>query len=188
VPWTWIDATGDIAGQLVRQGRLADLIVVNRRLDAEPWPDMRAIAGQLIVAAEGAVVAVPDDARGFAVGGHALVAFDGSAEASAALRAAVPLLQLAARVTLVEIARGSTAGAVEEAATYLSRHGVHPAIVGWHPGADEVGDILLAEIGAQKADYVVMGGFGHSRMVEALFGGVSRQMLGESPVPLVIAH
>ena len=38
------------------------------------------------------------------------------------------------------------------------------------------------------ADYVVMGGFGHGRLVEAVFGGVSREMLSRSPIPLVIAH
>ena len=188
VSWTWIDVTGDFAGELVSQSRLADVIVVNRQLDGSIWPDMRAIAGQVVVSSGRAVVAVPESARGFAASGHAMVAFDGSAEAATALRAAVPLLRLADKVTLVEIARGSSAGAVEEAATYLSRHGILPVIVGWHPGADSVGDILLAEIGAQHADYLVMGGFGHARLVEAVFGGVSQQMLGESPVPLVLAH
>jgi nucleotide-binding universal stress UspA family protein len=188
VPWTWVDAAGDIVGELVAQSRLADVIVVNRRLEEASWPDMRAIAGQVAVSSGRTVIAVPDDARGFATGGHAMVAFDGSAEASAALQAAVPLLRLAAKVTLVEIARGSPSGLLEDAATYLSRHGIHPVVVTWHPGADTVGEVLLSEVDVQHADYVVMGGFGHSRVVESVFGGVSRQMLGESPVPIVMAH
>jgi len=45
-----------------------------------------------------------------------------------------------------------------------------------------------AEAANEKASYIVMGGFGHRRFVEAIFGGVTREMLGESPVPLVLAH
>jgi nucleotide-binding universal stress UspA family protein len=188
VPWTWIDALGDPAAELVAQSRLADIIVVSLRLGEALAPDMRVVAGRVMISSGRTVVAVPEDARGFAVGGHALVAFDGSAAASDALRAAVPLLALAGKVTLVEVARGADAGAVEEAATYLSRHGIRPEVHAWRSGADRVGDVLLDEIAVQQADYVVMGGYGHSRLVEDVFGGVTRQLLGESPVPLVITH
>lgn len=188
VSWTWVDAQGDMAGELVAQSRLADVIVVNRGLDRAAQPDMRAVAGQVVISSDRTVIAVPDSARGFASAGHALVAFDGSAEAATALQAATPLLRLAGKVTLVDIAGGPDTGRVEEAAAYLSRHEIHPVVVGWHPGAATIADLLLDGVDVLKADYVVMGGFGHSRLVEAVFGGVTRQMLGECPVPLVLAH
>ncbi len=46
----------------------------------------------------------------------------------------------------------------------------------------------MAEIRYRNSDYLVMGGFGHRRFVKALFGGVTRTLLGKSPVPLFLAH
>jgi nucleotide-binding universal stress UspA family protein len=48
--------------------------------------------------------------------------------------------------------------------------------------------MLLRAIAAERADYVIMGGFGRRPFVEALFGGVTRTMLSQSPVPLLLAH
>ena len=48
--------------------------------------------------------------------------------------------------------------------------------------------VILDEIRQQKADYVVMGGFSHLRFTEALFGGVTKTMLSEAPVPVFMAH
>ena len=53
---------------------------------------------------------------------------------------------------------------------------------------DATSSILFAKANTGKYDYLVMGGFGHPRFIEALFGGVSRRMLKESPIPLFLAH
>jgi len=188
VPWNWIDASGPFASALEESGKLADLIVVNRQLDKAAAPDMRSVAAQVVIGSGRAVVAVPEDATGFAAAGHVLVAFDGSDEASKAIQAAVPLLRLARTVTVVEVADGSIEAPPGNAAAYLSRHGIDAVTVRRRPGDGSTADILLAEAKAEGADYIVMGGFGRSRLVEAIFGGVSRDMLTESPIPLVIAH
>ncbi|WP_255326512.1 universal stress protein [Sphingobium sp. EM0848] len=75
-----------------------------------------------------------------------------------------------------------------EAAAYLSRHGVHALIRLEKLNGRSTGDILMAEIRYRNSDYLVMGGFGHRRFVKALFGGVTRTLLGKSPVPLFLAH
>lgn len=187
VQWDWLDVTGTLAAELKRAAKMADLIVVSRQLDSDPMPDMRAVAGEVVVGSDRLVVAVPEAAGGFDVGGNAMVAWDGSDEAMNALQAAVPLLQLAGTVTIVEIDGGSVETPAEEAAAYLSRHGVSPAVR--RIRSDEA---PAREIQAQAeivlADWIVMGGFGHSRLAEALFGGVTRDMLTESPVPTVLAH
>ncbi len=76
----------------------------------------------------------------------------------------------------------------EDAAAYLSRHGVHSRILREPAGRLLVEDVILREVGEKQIDYVVMGGFGHARITEALLGGVTRKMLSASPVPLLIAH
>ena len=64
-------------------------------------------ASNLIVRTGKPILAVPQAAKGFAANGRAIVAWDGSAQADAALRAALPLLKLATHVTVLEIGDGS---------------------------------------------------------------------------------
>ena len=188
VSWDWVDVAGYLPKVIESETLLADLIVVNRQLDNEPYPDMLHIASELIVNSGKPVAAGPEESRGFRVAGAALVAWDGSSEAAAAVAAAVPMLSLADSVTIVEIDDGSIREPSEESAAYLSRHGIEPQIVRTDPQDDRASTVLLAKANSGKFDWLVMGGFGRPRMVEAVFGGASRCMLKESPIPLFIAH
>lgn len=188
VAWTWIDATGDLAICIERASVLTDLIVVNRRIDGFPVPDMRNLAAELILKSGKPILAIPSTADHFTVAGRVLVAWNGSHEADAALRAAVPLLGLATHVTIFEVDDGSVKVPAEHAAAYLSRHGIHALVVRQENQAVVAEDLILEAIRQRQIDYVVMGGFGHSRFREALCGGVSRKMLTASPVPVLLAH
>lgn len=188
VPWTWLDKVGAIVPSVEEAAKMADVIVVNRRLDSAAIQDMRAVAAELIVGSGRLVVAVPEQSRGLAAADPALVAWDGSNEATNALRAAVPLLALAGSVTILEIDDGSVETPAEEAAAYLSRHGIEPLVVRRTLARPTVADEIRAEAELRDAGYVVMGGFGRSRLAESLFGGISRDMLTDSPVPTLMAH
>ncbi|MCW3849635.1 universal stress protein, partial [Sphingomonas sp. LB-2] len=166
---------------------LADVIVLNRDIE-HAYPDMEEIVGEVVIKSGHAVLAVPRDAKGFDAYGHAMVAWDGSAQADAALRAAVPLLRHAGTVTIVEVDDGSVKAPATEAAAYLSRHGITPIVRRIGAGMDIPSTILLEQVETYKAAYLVMGGFGHSRFAEATLGGVTRRMLHESPVPLFLGH
>ena len=187
VPWDWIDVAGYFEPCLTRAADLADLIVVNRRLDSFPLPDMQSVAGDLVIKAHKPVLAVPDNANGFTVTGTALVAWDGSHAAAAALRAAVPLLQMASKVVLLQLEEPGNTALVDDAATYLSRHRI-TAVIRRETPEGSIGETLLAEAASGRYAYVVMGGFGHHRFVERLFGGVTSTMLSHAPIPLLMAH
>lgn len=188
IPRNWIDTHGDIARRLTLQAGLADLIVVNLQLDSGPIPDMRSIASEVVLKSGKPMLAVPETSRGIRLTGHAMIAWDGSEEATAALQAAIPLLLLAHRVTIVEIVDGSVKVPSEAAAAYLSRHNISASIHPRHPNVPSAGREILKLVTLKNADYLVMGGFGHSRLREAVFGGVTRHMLTQSPVPLFLAH
>jgi len=188
LPWDWTDTVGMAGPALANSCGLADLIVVNRQLDSFPLPDMRELAGDLIVRSGKPILAVPEESRGLNVCGRVLVCWDGSACASAALHAAVPLLKLAEAVILLEVDEGKCASSVEGAAEYLSRHDVHALVRRRHPLTMKPAQVILDEVRRERIDYVVMGGFSHLRFVEALFGGVTRTMLNEAPVPVFMAH
>ena len=188
VSWDWIDTSGFLEPCLEEASGLADLIVVNRQIDAFPSPAMDRLAADLVVKSGKPILAVPDSATGLAVAGHALVAWDGSDAASAALAAAVPLLRLAGAVTILEVEDGSIRAPAEEAAAYLSRHDVHARIQRASPLEGVASTTILEKARTGTYDYLVLGGFSHARFVEALFGGVTRRLLIESPIPLFLAH
>ena len=188
VPWDWHDATGDFAGSIERAASLSDLIVVNRKLDDFLGADMRALAGKLAIKSNRPVLAVPQDVGGVDVRGRVLVAWDGSPAADAALRAAVPLLQLAQSVTLFEIDDGSLRAPASQAASYLSRHNIRAVVKREAARLTRASAVLSSELTFTRPAYVVIGGYGHGRLTEALLGGVTRKLLTDSPVPVFMAH
>lgn len=188
VPFEWMEATGDPAHCLADVAAVSDVIVVNRDLANREYPDMLDVAADLIINGRLPVLAVPGEQRGLDLHGKVLVAWDGSRDAEAALRAAFPLLQLAAHVTLLYVEDGSLGIPIDEAARYLSRQGVHAQIQRERALMMRPGSVILSEIAVSHPDYVVMGGFSRSRFVEAAFGGATQSLLTESKVPILIAH
>jgi len=187
VLFDWVDATGELATCMRDAAGLADLVVTNRQLDNATFPDSIDLIGKLVIDEGLPVLAVPETARGFKVDGNALIAWDGSRAAQAALRAAIPLLKRAASVTLLYIDDGSIKQPCGEAVRYLARHGI-AATVRREDAGVRAGEALLAAARSGEADYIVMGGFGHARALEAIFGGATTSLLTESPVPLFLAH
>lgn len=188
VCWTWHDYIGTFRDGVLETAGMADLIVLNRKLDAAALPDMRALAADVIVNAHKPVLAVPDKLAEFRVTGRALIAWDGSAAATAALQAANPLLKLASAVRLFSVQSYKSETDVNEAASYLSRHGIHAEIQHVYDDRRPVAELIMEECDRWGADWCLMGGYGHSRLREALVGGVTRQMLSNSRLPLVLAH
>lgn len=187
VSWDWKDATGDLAACVIAAAQLADLIIVNRKLDAFPRPDMRQIASDIVSGAHCPVFAVPDDLERFDPTSPALVAWDGSAPAAAALRAAVPLLALSRSVCLFSAGEADGGAlSIEDAASYLSRHGIHAEVRRVPLQGGEPADLLFEHGALISAGWCVLGAYGHSRLREAIVGGVTRTMLSESVVPLFL--
>ncbi|WP_256731447.1 universal stress protein [Sphingomonas sp. dw_22] len=188
VPYDWIDECGFLSPCMRDAATMADLVVLNREIDGIHFPDMRELVGDVLLKSNKPIIAVPASARRFDAFGNALVAWDGSREAEAALRAAVPLLRHAKSVTILAADDGSLKIPAQSAAEYLSRHGIEPEIRERSALTELASTVVLDTVKAIDAAYVVMGGFGHSRFIEAAFGGVTKRMLKESPVPIFLAH
>lgn len=187
VSWDWVEVTGALAPCMTDAAELADLIITSRSLDDFPYPDMQQAAGEIIVKAGKPLLAVPQSSKGLKLG-HPLVAWDGSHEAIRAVHAATPLLKQANAVTILEVDDGSIKCPAREIATYLGRHEISVTIRRETDDELSPGDWILELCREEGYDYVVMGGFGHSRIAEAVFGGVSRKMLTASPVPVLMMH
>ena len=187
LPYSWIETTGYLSPSVRDAAGLADVIVLNRELEGGR-PDMREIVGEVLIGANRPIVAVPEQVRKFDAHGHVLVAWDGSKEADAALRAAVPLLLHASAVTLLEVEDGSIKLPASDAAAYLLRHGINAAVRRESSMFEIPSTIILEAIDTLGVSYLVMGGFGHSRFVEAALGGVTKRILHECPVPVFLTH
>jgi nucleotide-binding universal stress UspA family protein len=186
VRWNWINATGDIGQLLARNADFADIIVTNSKMPAEDGPDMMSVASQVVMGSGRPVLAVPEGTRRLDAAGHVMIAWNGSAPVIETMRAAVPLLALAQTVTLLVV--GDISGApAEEAAAYLSRHGIHARIERDRFDASAA-DRILEFCVTQRPGYCLLGAYGHSRVRERIFGGVTRRLLAESPVPLILGH
>lgn len=188
ISWSWTDATGDLADCVVEAARTADVIVLNRSLDAFPAPDMRHVATEVLKRSRALVVAVSDNIRAFNAAGKAMIAWDGSERAMAAVQRAVPLVSLASEVKLLQVGKiGEYAIPAEDAATYLSRHGIN-AEVQLAPEPDSIAVAIRQEADRFGAAYLVMGAYSHRPAREAIFGGVTRAMLSACSLPLVLGH
>ena len=187
VSWDIKDGFGELDYALREASALADVVVLSSPADTDDPFASSSATSSVAAKSQRLVVAVPPGCERLDPRGTALVAWDGTREADDALRAALPLLQMAARVTLFQLDPDEGDFSAEGAATYLSRHGIHAEIIA-RDSDGPVSDAVLERAKQLGADYVVMGAFGHSRPVEAIFGGVSNSLLRHSDLPLVLAH
>lgn len=186
--WDYRLVDGDPVDGLVAGARLADVVVVSGGPFASGAGGRSGQLGDIVVRCPAPVLVVPQTGRGFAVTGAALVAWDGSQEAATAIRDALPLLQLAESVCLLTVAEKSGGFAGREAAAFLSRHGIHADIIEREPLAAGVEATIRAELGQRRVAWAVLGAYGHSRLREWVFGGVTRGLLADVPVPLLLSH
>lgn len=187
VPWDFASYRGPPAIALLDAAELADLVIVGSRSEREEPFDARKIASSLAAKAGRPVLAVPPGSRPSNPMGNVLVALDGSRAANEAMRAALPLLQLAESVTLLGLNEPSGEYEIEEAAQYLARHNVASQVV-QEKTREKVSDAIVRHADAVGAEYIVMGAHGVSRALEAVFGGVTVAMLENSRVPLLLAR
>jgi nucleotide-binding universal stress UspA family protein len=120
--------------------------------------------------------------------GTAVIAWNGSLEAANAVREAIGLIKMSSDVRVVRFTEDrQNAYPDTSLVEYLSRHGVHAALEARSSRNDYAAD-LVEYASAARAAYLVMGGYGHSRASEFVFGGVTRELLRECPITLVLGH
>jgi nucleotide-binding universal stress UspA family protein len=189
---------------LLLQSRYADLVVLSRdgraapgradpgRADPAQPAHVRALPEYLVLHGARPVLVVPPDGADQPLPGTALVGWDGSMQAIAAIIAALPLLVRADAVRLALVnpdtlsdLHGEQPGA--DMALYLARHGARVDVVVERTHST-VGTALLGLARDCGAGLMVTGAYGHSRYREWMVGGVTRELLERSRVPLLLAH
>lgn len=179
----------DLSDNIALNSLHADLVIAcsgrGGGLPAE-WP-----AEALLLATGVPFILLPESWNASATE-HVVVAWNASREARRAISDALPLLVEAKSVTILLIdaeknpRHGELPGA--DIALYLSRHGVNVSVKHTTSRGEPVAKVILDYARDQAADLIVIGAYSHARTAQMVFGGVTRSLLRDASVPLLIAH
>lgn len=188
----WRSDAATPADFLAREARAADLLVVGRaenyfRFGAQHLLEI----GDAVMQAGRPIVVVPPRCTSLALN-RILIAWKDSPEARRALPAALPLLRQATELTVVEIVAGESERAaanerVADVVKWLQRHKI-PASARVELSAGDVGSQLDAIASEARIDLIVAGAYGHTRLSEWIFGGVTRHLLQHSATCAFLVH
>lgn len=193
-----IKAQGDITGDiqisqtlpldaLQDNASFADLIVLGQPHEDFYDPATDSLVGDIAISAGLPVLAVPRVGEYDSLGKNILVAWTRQRESTRALREALPLLESAERV-LVLRANPPDDGRDTEIGAFLARHDIKVDVKDVVVKDISVADTILNTVSDEGCDLIAMGAYGHSRVREYAFGGVTREILRHMTVPTLFAH
>lgn len=195
VRWAVSAATTQMAGLtpfVAHRTRLSDLVVLSKPYGPGRGHENEAITEAALFNGHVPILVMPDGKAYPDRLETVVIAWNESAEALSAIRAALPLLQRAANVNIAIIDppphgpdRSDPGGQLSQ---MLVRHGVRAEVAVLAKTMPRVSDILCRHCGDKSADLLVMGAYGHSRFRESILGGATRNMLEVCEVPVLLAH
>ncbi len=184
-----IVASGKAARAVCERARWTDLVVVSLTHPPGPQPLARLGSGfrSLLHLCPRPVLAVPGATFPLS---RALLAYDGSPKAEEALFVATYVAgQWGLDLSVVSVTETDTAPAetLDRAQSYLAEHGVGATFIDIEKSGPTA-EAILETAQEQESDLIVMGGYGHSPMVEVVLGSAVDQVLRESLVPTLICR
>lgn len=182
-----IGGAGDLFGRLARRFDLA--------VTAQAEPKGSAAYGLVI---EGAlfgsgrpVIVVPYIQKGGLKLDRVMVCWDGSRPAARAIADAMPFLSRSTAIDVVIVASGrekSDEIPGVDMGEHLARHGLKIDVKRIVSTDVDVPNTILSQAADSGADFIVMGGFGHSRLREFVLGGATHGILAAMTVPTLMSH
>ena len=190
----WIVSEAAPVEALTHYGVTCDLAVVgqpdpDREGLAADNPRVEALPAGLAVALGRPVLVVPYIGSYPHPGNTVVIAWNGTREAARAVHDALPLLKHARSVTVLSV--DPEPDETESAAAlvrHLERYGIAVKARHTTAGGMPVGDVLLSALADASADLLVMGAYGHSRLRETVFGGVTATLLDSMTVPVLLSN
>lgn len=177
--------------QVVAHARVTDLVVMARA--AMHDRARRQVVEDVLFKSGRPVLLVPERARSPRGWDKVVIGWNAKAEAVRAIAGAMPFLRAAKQVVVATVdaspsAAGHSRSPGSEIAAYLKRHDVPAEVHNIDGLGRSEARALLDDAIALGADLIVLGAYGHSRAREFLFGGVTREVLAASSIPMLMAH
>ena len=183
---------GLIAEVIFRKALYSDLVLIGEKVRGSS-DLLRAIVNGAVFDAQRPLLVLPKNDALPATMKTVLLAWNSRAEAGRATREAIEFLAQADAVHVAVVdpdaaysENGGEPGA--DVAAFLDRHGVDVTVHQIASGGRPVQDVLAQYAADLGADLIVMGAYGHSRLRERIFGGVTQSMLENPPVPVLMAR
>ncbi|MCP5368172.1 MAG: universal stress protein [Hyphomicrobiales bacterium] len=182
---SWREETGREDEVTATRALLADMIVMTRPGSESEVSATLTLNAALFESARPVLLA-PHEGASLPTR-HAVIAWNGSAQAARAVRTAMPLMKKMDAVTVVTIdARGEVTPTAADVAAYLAWHGIQAQVRS--KNGEGPGMVLLNVCREVDADLLVMGAYTHSRLRQLIMGGVTRFVLDNAKIPVLMAH
>lgn len=184
----WRAAVDATRSHVLAQARAADLVVMARLGAADPDQGPMSLSpGDLVMELGRPVLVVPPHLDRLA-GRRVIIAWKNTREARRAVWDALPFLMRAEAVIVLTVGQEAAESGAQDVCGYLAGHHIAARALA-RPGSDQPAIAVLAELARQEnADLIVAGAFGHSRLREWIFGGVTHDLLQETPVCCLMSH
>ena len=175
---------------IAAEARAADLVIISSHTVAEDI--YHAFDPGTVLLNAGRPVFVVPDGIASNTGQRVLVAWKDTREARHAVQSALPYLAAAKHITLVEVAENVLERVARErlddVEKYLDRHGIKVTGKSVLTPKGSISDQLTSVAKSEGADLIVAGAYGHSRLGEWVFGGVTRGLLQNSEVCCLLSE
>jgi nucleotide-binding universal stress UspA family protein len=188
----WRGAFAPPANFLAREARAADLVVAGARRNGGILDPLYQLdLGDLVMHLGRPLLVVPPDAERFNAN-RIVVGWKDTREARRAVADALPFLRKANEVNVVEIVddendRSAAAKRLADVVAWLGRHGIH-AVPTVPARTGKSGETLETFASNARADLIVAGAFGHTRLREWVLGGMTRDLLTQSNRCVMLSH
>lgn len=190
-PVGWFAEQGQPTEVLARTARFYDLLLIGQYTSGEDTK--QSVPAESLVTRSGKpIVVVPNGYQVRPFTGHAVVAWDASRPAARALSDAMQILETKQRLDVVTVrapgAEPEEPRPQHDIVRFLTRHQIPVKLNVLTASRDRIGPTIVEFCRDNDADLLVMGAFGHARLREELFGGVTRHILRHTAVPVLLAH
>ena len=186
---------GQVIPILREHSKYSDLLLLGQDQPDDPDNASYGLADSLLFEGACACIVVPHSGKLSTPGKRVLLTWNASRESARALREALPLLSRAETVVVLssepDDGDSSTAGGhphARELTKFLKSHGIEAISSGISDPDMSVTDAIIGQAADMNADLIVMGAYGHTRLREIILGGVTRDLLKQAPMPLLLAH
>jgi len=194
VTTAYVNVKGNEEDLISRYGRLTDLVVLARPKKNEAADLIAVRIEDVLFGAGRPVLLVPNgisaDALSHIEDGPALVAWNGSIEATRAVTAGLSLIKAMGKVRVISIKEGKRdAHPATDLTHFLAWHGIS-ASVGEAPvdATKATAEHFLNAARDAKATLIVMGAYSHGRLRQLVLGGVTSHMIDAADLPVLMAH
>jgi len=190
----WREVDGEPRSLLAQQARYADLCLLSIEAHAESVSSGYRLSEEMLFSTGRPVLLVPGLTRAGTLGAHLAVAWNSSRSAARALNDALPLLERSDKTTVIavnahEVLAANAARPPAKLLEHLRRHGVSAQLI-------ELPDVPAAAIAGTLqdmarsvgADLLIAGAHGHTWLREVLLGSVTRDLLADLTLPVMMSH